>query len=36
MLDVMRVDKTRVATTGKRTAFVPGDQGALSRDTAAP
>jgi hypothetical protein len=27
MLDVMRVDKTRVVTTGKRTAFVPGYKG---------
>jgi len=27
MLDVMRVDKTRVVTTGKRTALVPGNQG---------
>ena len=29
MLYVMRVDKARVVTTGKRTAFVPCDQGAL-------
>jgi hypothetical protein len=29
MLNVMRVDKTRVVTTGKRTAFVPGNQGAF-------
>ena len=27
MLYVMRVDKTRVETTGKRTTFVPGNQG---------
>ena len=27
MLDVMCVDKTRVVTTGKRTAFVPGYKG---------
>ena len=29
MLYVMRVDKTGVVTTGKRTAFVPGYQGAF-------
>ena len=29
MLDVMRVHKTRVVTTGERTAFVAGNQGAF-------
>ncbi len=35
MLNVMRVDETSVVTTGKRTAFVPGNQGTFDGETRA-
>ncbi len=36
MLYVMRVDKTRVVTTGKRTAVVPGNQSAFDGRGSSP